>query len=161
MLSSTDHLFCSRVRHLLIFFSDRASPRDLHRHSCRHFHFHFWLSLRVTGREGGGGRGYLHFVPHGGYHIFKSLIVSRAPLCVSAFLSFLLFSFFPFFLSSRSVSFFFSCSLPFAAFSFLAHTGERRICALTSDTQSPGVILALRFFASSSSLPPSSGEASP
>jgi len=51
MLSSMDHLFCLRVRHVLILVP--ASLRDLHRHSCWHFHFHFWLSLR---------RSYLHFV---------------------------------------------------------------------------------------------------
>lgn len=83
MLSSMDHLFCLRVLHVPV----PASLRDLHRHSCRHFHFHFWLSL-------------LPLLCLTVDIIFKSSVVSRAsPLCVSAFLHSRLFYFLFFSLS--------------------------------------------------------------
>lgn len=107
MLSSMDHLFSLRIHHVLILVP--ASLRDLHRHSCRHFHFHFWLSLR---------RSYLHFVSRWISFLSPSPSLARAfvRFCFPPLSSVLLFlSFFPlsfpllFFLSSPA----FLCSAHF------------------------------------------------
>lgn len=139
MLSSMDHLFSLRIHHVLI----PASLRDLHRHSCRHFHFHFWLSLR---------RSYLHFVSRVDI-IFKSLTVSRARLCAFLLSSTLVCFTFSFFFSPVfSAPFFplFSCLSLQRAFSFLAVEYARSL-----QTAEPS--LALRFSASPSSLRPPRG----
>lgn len=124
MLSSMDHLFCLRIRHVLILVP--ASPRDLHRHSCRHFHFHFWLSLH---------RSYLHFVSRWISFLSPPPSLARAfvrfcfpPLSsVLFFLSFFFSSFSAFFSSLLS------CLSLQGAFSFLASAGG--ICALASNAE--------------------------
>lgn len=141
MLSSMDHLFCLRVRHVLILVP--ASLRDLHRHSCRHFHFHFWLSLRWS---------YLHFVSR------WISFLSPPPSLARAFVRFC----FPPLSSVLFFSFFFSsCPLFFLSlFSYLSL--QRAFSFLASATN--GIwrsrqtqnrrLLALRFSASPSSLQP-------
>lgn len=125
MLSSMDHLFCLRIRHVLILVP--ASPRDLHRHSCRHFHFHFWLSLH---------RSYLHFVSRWISFLSPPPSLARAfvrfcfpPLSsVLFFLSFFFPPFPPFFSSLLS------CLSLQRAFSFLASAAEY---ARSRQTRSP------------------------
>lgn len=104
MLSSMDHLFCLRIRHVLILVP--ASPRDLHRHSCRHFHFHFWLSLH---------RSYLHFVSRWISFLSPPPSLARAfvRFCFPPLSSVLFFLSFIF--SSFSAFFFLSPLLPFFA----------------------------------------------
>lgn len=107
MLSSMDHLFCLRIRHVLILVP--ASPRDLHRHSCRHFHFHFWLSLH---------RSYLHFVSRWISFLSPPPSLARAfvRFCfppLSSVLFFLSFFFLPFPLFSPLSSLAFLCSAHF------------------------------------------------
>lgn len=148
MLSNMDHLFCLRIRHVLILVP--ASLRDLHRHSCRHFHFHFWLSLR---------RSYLHFVSRVDI-IFKSPTVSRARLCaflLSSILVCFIFSFFfilpPPLSLSLIVSPHFSYLSLQRAFSFLASAAEYA----RSRQKQRRRLSAFRFSASPSSLQPPRG----
>lgn len=121
-----DHLFCSCVCHALILVP--ASLRDLHRHSCRHFHFSFLAFFAPS---------YPHFVSQWISFLSSPPSRARAPLyilCLLALFSFLhvLPFFLLLFLSSWSAHFLFS-----------RHSG---ICALVSDTEREPS-LALRFSA--------------
>lgn len=98
-----DHLFCSCVCHALILVP--ASLRDLHRHSCRHFHFSFLAFFAPS---------YPHFVSQ-----WISFLSSPPPRARS-FVYFVLTCSLPF--STFRASFFLFTS-PFfleRAFSFLA-----------------------------------------
>lgn len=99
-----DHLFCSCVCHALILVP--ASLRDLHRRSCRHFHFSFLAFLAPS---------YPHFVSQWISFLSSPPSRARAPLYIFRLLA--LFSFLHVLLS------FFFISVPFfleRAFSFLA-----------------------------------------
>lgn len=124
MLSSMDHLFCLRIRHVLILVP--ASPRDLHRHSCRHFHFHFWLSLH---------RSYLHFVSRWISFLSPPPSLARAfvRFCfppLSSVLFFLSFFFPPF-----PLFFPLSPLLPFFAARIFFSRERGGICALASNAE--------------------------
>lgn len=133
MLSSMDHLFCLRIRHVLILVP--ASPRDLHRHSCRHFHFHFWLSLH---------RSYLHFVSRWISFLSPPPSLARAfvRFCFPPLSSVLFFL--SFFFSSFSAFFFLSPLLPFFAARIFFSRERGGICALASNAE-PHVSLLFDF----------------
>lgn len=136
-----DHLFWLRVRHVLVLVP--ASLRDLHRHSCRHFHFHFWLSLR---------RSYLHFVSRWISFLRPPSSLARAfvRFCFPLLSSVLLFLFLFFFLSF-SFPLFFRSSLAFLCDAHLLFSRARN----TRPRRSPSS--PLRFSASPSSLRPPRG----
>lgn len=145
MLSSMDHLFCLRIRHVLILVP--ASPRDLHRHSCRHFHFHFWLSLH---------RSYLHFVSRWISFLSPPPSLARAfvRFCfppLSSVLFFLSFFFPPF-----PLFFFPLSSLAFLCSAHFLFSRARRNMRARVKRGAPR-LLALRFSASPSSLRPPRG----
>lgn len=141
MLSSMDHLFCLRVRHVLI----PASLHDLHRHCCRHFHFHFWLSLR---------RSYLHFVSRWISFLSPPPSFARAfvRFCFPPLSSVLLFL--SFFSPFSFPLLFSSLLLPFFAAHFLFSRARRNMRARVKRQSRP---LALRFSASPSFLRPPRG----
>lgn len=133
MWSSMDHLFWLRVRHVLILVP--ASLRDLHRHSCRHFHFHFWLSLR---------RSYLHFVSRWiSFLSPPSLARAFVRFCFPLFSSIFFYLSFPFFLSFPA--FFSPPLLPFFAARIFFSRERWNMRARKSRR-----LLALRFSASPS-----------